>query len=84
MAVRAAWPVSLMSVVPSLLTAPCIVPTVENGRLTNDSKAGTLVPHGSVIRVVCNKTYEPSFTSVPSACYNGTWTHYPHCEPGKD
>ncbi|XP_050718385.1 uncharacterized protein LOC126999691 isoform X2 [Eriocheir sinensis] len=63
--------------------APCIVPTVENGRLTNESQAGTLVPHGSVIRVVCNKTYEPSFTSVPSACYNGTWTHYPHCEPAR-
>ncbi|XP_045132686.1 uncharacterized protein LOC123516957 isoform X3 [Portunus trituberculatus] len=63
--------------------APCVVPTIENGRLTNESQAGTMVPHGSIIRVVCNKTYEPSVTSVPSACYNGTWTHYPHCEPAR-
>ncbi|KAG0728558.1 Protein lev-9 [Chionoecetes opilio] len=63
--------------------APCVVPTIENGRLSNESQAGTLVPHGSIIRVMCNKTYEPSVASVPSACYNGTWTHYPHCEPAR-
>ncbi|XP_069937241.1 sushi, von Willebrand factor type A, EGF and pentraxin domain-containing protein 1 [Cherax quadricarinatus] len=63
--------------------APCIVPTIDNGRLSNETRAGLQVPHGSVIRVVCNDFYEPTFKSVPSTCYNGTWTHYPHCQPAR-
>ncbi|XP_042217249.1 complement factor H-like isoform X2 [Homarus americanus] len=63
--------------------APCIVPTIENGNLTNGTKPGSQVPHGSVIRVRCSKSYEPTFKTVPSTCYNGTWTHYPHCQPAR-
>nr|XP_045606863.1 sushi, von Willebrand factor type A, EGF and pentraxin domain-containing protein 1-like [Procambarus clarkii] len=63
--------------------APCIVPTIDNGSLTNDTRAGSQVPHGSIIRVVCDDFFEPTFKSVPSTCYNGTWTHYPHCQPAR-
>ncbi|XP_047471545.1 sushi, von Willebrand factor type A, EGF and pentraxin domain-containing protein 1-like [Penaeus chinensis] len=61
--------------------APCIVPTIEDGRLLSDARAGSLVSDGTVIQVVCDEDFEPTFKEVPSVCTNGTWTHYPQCRP---
>ncbi|XP_068247282.1 sushi, von Willebrand factor type A, EGF and pentraxin domain-containing protein 1-like isoform X1 [Palaemon carinicauda] len=63
--------------------AGCIVPTIENGRLSNDTRSGTQVPHGSTITVTCEDHYEQSQNLPPSTCYNSTWTHYPHCHPAR-
>ncbi|KAK7074282.1 hypothetical protein SK128_025923 [Halocaridina rubra] len=63
--------------------AGCIVPTVENGNLTNDTRPGVQVPHGSTIQVTCDKFYEQSLSLPPATCYNSTWTHYPHCHPAR-
>ncbi|XP_064088852.1 sushi, von Willebrand factor type A, EGF and pentraxin domain-containing protein 1-like isoform X5 [Macrobrachium nipponense] len=63
--------------------AGCIVPTVENGRLSNDTRPGSQVPHGSTITVTCDDHYEQSQNLPPSTCYNSTWTHYPHCHPAR-
>lgn len=65
-----------------LSAAPCIVPTIEYGRLKNRTLAGALVTHGSVIEVECDERYELAYSLAPSLCYNGTWTHYPRCQPG--
>lgn len=63
-------------------SAPCIVPTIEHGRLKNRTLAGALVTHGSVIEVECDERFELAYSLAPSLCYNGTWTHYPRCQPG--
>ncbi|XP_037777143.1 complement receptor type 2-like isoform X1 [Penaeus monodon] len=63
--------------------APCIVPTIEHGRLKNRTLAGALVTHGSVIEVDCDERYELAYSLAPSLCYNGTWTHYPRCQPAR-
>ncbi|XP_069936040.1 sushi, von Willebrand factor type A, EGF and pentraxin domain-containing protein 1 isoform X3 [Cherax quadricarinatus] len=63
--------------------APCIVPTIEHGRLRNDTRAGSQVPHGSIIDVECNQNYELAYSLAPSLCYNGTWTNYPRCQPAR-
>ncbi|XP_042893956.1 complement receptor type 2-like [Penaeus japonicus] len=63
--------------------APCIVPTIEYGRLKNRTLAGALVTHGSVIEVECDERYELAYSLAPSLCYNGTWTHYPRCQPAR-
>ncbi|XP_071532550.1 LOW QUALITY PROTEIN: sushi, von Willebrand factor type A, EGF and pentraxin domain-containing protein 1-like [Panulirus ornatus] len=63
--------------------APCIVPTIEHGKLRNETRTGAQVPHGSTIDVECDENYELAYSLAPSLCYNGTWTNYPRCQPAR-
>jgi hypothetical protein len=47
---------------------------------------GTTVAHGKSIGVKCETHYEAShlLTVFPPTCDNGTWSHEPKCQPGKD
>ncbi|XP_050719319.1 uncharacterized protein LOC127000000 isoform X1 [Eriocheir sinensis] len=63
--------------------APCIVPTIEHGRIRNETRSGMQVSHGQTIDVQCNENYELAYSQAPSLCYNGTWTNYPRCQPAR-
>ncbi|MPD01238.1 hypothetical protein E2C01_096757 [Portunus trituberculatus] len=41
------------------------------------------VTHGQTIDVQCNENFELAYSQAPSLCYNGTWTNFPRCQPGK-
>ncbi|XP_076061125.1 hig-anchoring scaffold protein isoform X2 [Oratosquilla oratoria] len=61
---------------------PCIVPSVEHGTI-NNKQPRMHVSHGFILQVVCEKNYELTYNNSLPACYNGTWSHYPHCEPAR-
>ncbi|CAG7827922.1 unnamed protein product, partial [Allacma fusca] len=61
-------------------------PESGNATLTQSTivlKPGTLVPHGRMIGVECEKHYEPTYNITPSTCNNGSWTHAPRCQPAR-
>lgn len=62
--------------------APCTVPEVEHGRV-NGVAPGLRVTHGQDIKVDCKPQFELTYNSSAAECNNGTWTHVPHCVPGK-
>nr|XP_042910927.1 sushi, von Willebrand factor type A, EGF and pentraxin domain-containing protein 1 [Parasteatoda tepidariorum] len=62
--------------------APCSVPPIEHGRVTNyapDAKVG----HGKHISVDCIAQYELRYNNTPATCNNGSWTHIPTCIPAR-
>ncbi|CAH2056897.1 unnamed protein product, partial [Iphiclides podalirius] len=78
--------------------APCVVPHVSQGRVvrvenkTGDNKtqeftqivgSSTMVQHGEVIIVDCEKNYEFPSNNVAVNCNNGTWTQIPRCQPAR-
>jgi hypothetical protein len=70
--------------------APCVVPSIQQGRvvlLTHSSNSSMsdspqVVQHGEKLSVECEPRYEFLANSTPVECNNGTWTHIPRCEPG--
>ncbi|VVC93465.1 unnamed protein product [Leptidea sinapis] len=78
--------------------APCVVPHVSQGRVvlmenkTQDNEtqehtqivgSSTMVQHGEIIVVECEKDYEFPSTSAAITCNNGTWTQIPRCQPAR-
>ncbi|XP_035217316.1 sushi, von Willebrand factor type A, EGF and pentraxin domain-containing protein 1-like isoform X3 [Stegodyphus dumicola] len=62
--------------------APCSVPVIEHGRVTNyapDDKVG----HGNHTTVDCVAQYELRYNNTPATCNNGSWTHIPSCIPAR-
>ncbi|XP_054715425.1 sushi, von Willebrand factor type A, EGF and pentraxin domain-containing protein 1-like [Uloborus diversus] len=62
--------------------APCSVPAIDHGRVTNyspDAKVG----HGKHITVDCIAQYELRYNTTPATCNNGSWTHIPTCIPAR-
>nr|CAD7445089.1 unnamed protein product [Timema bartmani] len=71
--------------------APCVVPGIQQGRIVllgihNETVTDLplVVPHGEKLSVECDPQYEFLANNTPVACNNGTWTHIPRCEPGKN
>lgn len=62
--------------------APCIVPDIEFGSINNVSPRQPVI-HGFTINVTCDHDYELAFGSALPKCFNGTWSKYPKCHPGK-
>ena len=75
------WP--LFTFVHLLPAAPCVVPSVEFGVVTNVS-TGALVEHGENLTLLCNALYEPAHGLSTFSCNNGTWNVIPRCEPGNN
>lgn len=75
------------------LAAPCVVPTVQQGRvivsntshpnMTQASGEPLMVLHGEHLSLECEPRYEPTLNNTPITCNNGTWTHMPKCVPGE-
>ncbi|CAK1543665.1 unnamed protein product [Leptosia nina] len=78
--------------------APCVVPHVSQGRVvlmenkTSDNEtqehtqivgSSTMVQHGEMIVVECEKDYEFPSTNAAITCNNGTWTQIPRCQPAR-
>ncbi|CAB3232406.1 unnamed protein product [Arctia plantaginis] len=79
--------------------APCVVPHVSQGRVVlvenktsdNSSNEGntqivgssTMVQHGDIIIVDCEKNYEFPSNNAAVTCNNGTWTQIPRCQPAR-
>lgn len=79
------------------VTAPCVVPKVQQGRIlvaVNESDSNntvsmkqtivevSVVKHGTRVSVECEDRYEPSNSTSPVSCNNGTWSYIPKCQPG--
>ncbi|XP_053618316.1 uncharacterized protein Hasp isoform X2 [Plodia interpunctella] len=79
--------------------APCVVPHVSQGRVVlvenktgdNDTSEGntqivgssSMVQHGEIILVDCEKDYEFPSNNAAVTCNNGTWTQIPRCTPAR-
>ncbi|XP_045762822.1 uncharacterized protein LOC123865673 [Maniola jurtina] len=78
--------------------APCVVPHVSQGKVVlmenrtgeNDTQEHTqivgsssMVQHGEMIMVDCEKNYEFPSNQVAVSCNNGTWTQIPRCQPAR-
>ncbi|XP_041978220.1 uncharacterized protein LOC121732407 isoform X2 [Aricia agestis] len=78
--------------------APCVVPHVSQGRVVmmenrtgdNDTHEQTqivgsssMVQHGEMIMVECEKNYEFPSNNLAVTCNNGTWTQIPRCQPAR-
>ncbi|KAJ0171288.1 hypothetical protein K1T71_012838 [Dendrolimus kikuchii] len=79
--------------------APCVVPHVSQGRIVlvenktgdnNTQEANTqivgsssMVQHGEIILVDCEKNYEFPSNNVAVTCNNGTWSQIPRCQPAR-
>ncbi|KAG7300622.1 hypothetical protein JYU34_014915 [Plutella xylostella] len=78
--------------------APCVVPHVSQGRVVlvenktsdNDTQETTqivgsssMVQHGEIIIVECEKNYEFPSNNAAVTCNNGTWTQIPRCQPAR-
>ncbi|CAG9571132.1 unnamed protein product [Danaus chrysippus] len=78
--------------------APCVVPHVSQGKVvlmenrTNDNEtkehtqivgSSSMVQHGEMIVVDCEKNYEFPSNNVAVTCNNGTWTQIPRCQPAR-
>ncbi|XP_038218678.1 uncharacterized protein LOC119837224 isoform X1 [Zerene cesonia] len=78
--------------------APCVVPHVSQGRVVlmenktseNDTQdhtqivgSSTMVQHGEMIVVECEKDYEFPSMNAAITCNNGTWTQIPRCQPAR-
>ncbi|XP_060807330.1 uncharacterized protein LOC106139408, partial [Amyelois transitella] len=79
--------------------APCVVPHVSQGRVVlvenktgeNDTNEGntqivgssSMVQHGEIIYVDCEKDYEFPSNNAAVTCNNGTWTQIPRCQPAR-
>ncbi|CAH0717600.1 unnamed protein product, partial [Brenthis ino] len=78
--------------------APCVVPHVSQGKVVlmenrtgeNDTQEHTqivgsssMVQHGEMILVDCEKNYEFPSNNVAVTCNNGTWTQIPRCQPAR-
>lgn len=81
------------------VTAPCVVPKVQQGRIlvaVNESDSNntismkqtivevSVVKHGTRVSVECEDRYEPSNSTSPVSCNNGTWSYIPKCQPGNE
>ncbi|KAG8189218.1 hypothetical protein JTE90_013750 [Oedothorax gibbosus] len=62
--------------------APCSIPSVEHGRVTNYAP-DVKVAHGEHIAVACIARYELRYNNTPATCNNGSWTHTPTCIPAR-
>ncbi|GBM03078.1 Protein lev-9 [Araneus ventricosus] len=62
--------------------APCSVPSIEHGRVTNYAP-DAIVPHDKHITVDCIAQYELRYNTTPATCNNGSWTHIPTCIPAR-
>ncbi|XP_072947913.1 sushi, von Willebrand factor type A, EGF and pentraxin domain-containing protein 1 [Epargyreus clarus] len=78
--------------------APCVVPHVSQGKVVlmenrtggNDTHEHTqivgsssMVQHGDMIVVDCEKNYEFPSNNLAVICNNGTWTQIPRCQPAR-
>ncbi|KAM3956627.1 LOW QUALITY PROTEIN: hig-anchoring scaffold protein, partial [Aphomia sociella] len=79
--------------------APCVVPHVSQGRVvlvenktgendTHESNtqivgSSSMVQHGEIILVDCEKNYEFPSNNAAVTCNNGTWTQIPRCQPAR-
>ncbi|KAL0811803.1 hypothetical protein ABMA28_009231 [Loxostege sticticalis] len=79
--------------------APCVVPHVSQGRVVlienktgeNETAEGntqivgssSMVQHGEIILVDCEKNYEFPSNNAAVTCNNGTWTQIPRCQPAR-
>ncbi|XP_047540229.1 uncharacterized protein LOC125073443 isoform X1 [Vanessa atalanta] len=78
--------------------APCVVPHVSQGKVVlmenrtgeNETQEHTqivgsssMVQHGEMILVDCEKNYEFPSNNVAVTCNNGTWTQIPRCQPAR-
>ncbi|CAH2986746.1 unnamed protein product [Chilo suppressalis] len=79
--------------------APCVVPHVSQGRVVLvENKTGenytqegntqivgssSMVQHGEIIVVDCEKNYEFPSNNAAVTCNNGTWTQIPRCQPAR-
>ncbi|GIX85074.1 uncharacterized protein CEXT_123761 [Caerostris extrusa] len=64
------------------LSAPCIVPEMEQGNFT-DFSPGSRVSHGQEVNITCIYRYDVIHTATPVSCNNGTWSHVPTCVPAR-
>ena len=71
------WYVILSSSAPE----KCQVPGVVNGTIIGEQE-GAYTDHGKTLQYHCNRGHQRNTTEGPK-CYNGTWTFYPKCIPGK-
>ncbi|GFY59685.1 sushi, von Willebrand factor type A, EGF and pentraxin domain-containing protein 1 [Trichonephila inaurata madagascariensis] len=62
--------------------APCEVPTIDHGRVTNYNPDAR-VAHDKHITVDCIAQYELRYNTTPATCNNGSWTHIPTCIPAR-
>ncbi|GFR23962.1 sushi, von Willebrand factor type A, EGF and pentraxin domain-containing protein 1 [Trichonephila clavata] len=62
--------------------APCEVPSIEHGRVTNYNPDAR-VAHDKHITVDCIAQYELRYNTTPATCNNGSWTHIPTCIPAR-
>ncbi|XP_063369637.1 uncharacterized protein LOC134657962 [Cydia amplana] len=79
--------------------APCVVPHVSQGHIRLvENKTGenetqeentqivgssSMVQHGEIILVDCEKNYEFPSNNAAVTCNNGTWTQIPRCSPAR-
>ncbi|KAG6451661.1 uncharacterized protein LOC115444557 [Manduca sexta] len=78
--------------------APCVVPHVSQGKVvlvenktdnathepnTQIVGSSSMVQHGEVIMVDCEKNYEFPSNNAAVTCNNGTWTQIPRCQPAR-